>query len=59
MAKPIFVLNGPNLNLLGQREPEVYGHATLADIEAQVRAKAAQAGFSIDFRQPKLGGFIA
>jgi 3-dehydroquinate dehydratase II len=51
MAKPIFVLNGPNLNLLGSREPEVYGHETLADLEARCAKRAAQFGLGIDFRQ--------
>lgn len=50
-ALPIYVLNGPNLNLLGSREPEVYGHSTLADIERLTREKAANCGHSIVFRQ--------
>lgn len=44
-------LNGPNLNLLGTRQPEVYGRHTLADIEALVRHRAAELGIAIDFRQ--------
>jgi 3-dehydroquinate dehydratase-2 len=51
MAKPLFVLNGPNLNLLGTREPEIYGHTTLADIEAAARTRAGTAGLGVDFRQ--------
>jgi 3-dehydroquinate dehydratase-2 len=47
----LLFLNGPNLNLLGQRETEVYGKATLKDIETQVRARAAKIGAEIDFRQ--------
>lgn len=50
-AQTIFVLNGPNLNLLGVREPEVYGRATLADVECACREEAEQAGFALDFRQ--------
>ena len=49
MTRPIYVLNGPNLNRLGRREPEVYGTTTLAEIEAMCRA-AAQ-GHPIEFRQ--------
>jgi 3-dehydroquinate dehydratase-2 len=57
-ARPIFVLNGPNLGLLGQREPDTYGAATLADIEALCRAEAAQHGLGIDFRQSEHEGTL-
>jgi 3-dehydroquinate dehydratase-2 len=49
--KPIFVLNGPNLNMLGLREPAVYGTATLKDIEDRCRQHGAALGLDIDFRQ--------
>ena len=52
----ILFLNGPNLNLLGQREPEVYGRETLADIEAAVRKRAGQLKVKIDFRQTNVEG---
>jgi 3-dehydroquinate dehydratase II len=51
MARTIFVLNGPNLNLLGQRQPEIYGKSTLADVEALCRARAEHHGLAITFRQ--------
>ncbi len=56
--KPIYVLNGPNLNLLGQREPEVYGHATLDDVRERAAKKASGFGLDIDFRQSNTEGEI-
>ena len=51
MSLPIYVLNGPNLNLLGVREPHIYGHTTLADIEGRCAALAKDLGHEIVFRQ--------
>jgi 3-dehydroquinate dehydratase-2 len=51
MAKPIFILNGPNLNLLGTREPHIYGSTTLAEVETLCRQRASALGLSISFRQ--------
>ena len=56
MAKPIYILNGPNLNLLGAREPEIYGAQTLADIEKLSAARAQAGGFSAVFRQTNREG---
>jgi len=54
----IYVLNGPNLNLLGTREPEVYGRATLADVEALCRARARAHGFDVAFHHSNHEGDI-
>ena len=55
-AATIYVLNGPNLNLLGTREPETYGHATLADVEKLCAETAAQFGLKADCRQSNREG---
>lgn len=49
--KPVFVLNGPNLNMLGLREPAIYGRETLDDVRKRVEAHGAKLGLGIDFRQ--------
>jgi 3-dehydroquinate dehydratase-2 len=54
----VLVLNGPNLNLLGQRQPEVYGRETLADVEAACRATAAGLGLGIGFLQSNHEGAL-
>lgn len=51
MSKPIYILNGPNLNLLGVREPELYGSTTLAEVETMSRASADALGHALEFRQ--------
>lgn len=56
--KPVFVINGPNLNMLGLREPDVYGHETLAGLEERCRTKAKALGLDISFRQSNLEGEI-
>ena len=58
MAKTIYVLNGPNLNLLGTREPEKYGRATLADVEKLCRKTAKRFGLDIVFRQSNIEGVL-
>ena len=58
MSKSILVLNGPNLNLLGTRQPDVYGSTTLADVEAMCADKAQALGIDIEFRQSNHEGTL-
>jgi 3-dehydroquinate dehydratase-2 len=58
MSRLVFVLNGPNLNLLGKRQPQIYGHETLADVEAGCRGLAAELGLAIRFHQSNSEGQI-
>lgn len=51
MSRLVYVLNGPNLNLLGKREPAIYGHETLADVEAECRRAGAELALEIAFHQ--------
>ena len=58
MAKTVYVLNGPNLNLLGKREPKIYGRATLRDVEKLCRQAAARHKLEVEFRQSNHEGEI-
>lgn len=58
MPKPIYVLNGPNLNLLGVREPHIYGTDTLDDIRQRCERRASAAGFAVVFRQTNHEGVL-
>ena len=58
MTQTIYVLNGPNMNMLGTREPEKYGHATLADVEKLCAETAKRFGFAIEFRQSNSEGVL-
>ena len=58
MPKPIYVLSGPNLNLLGSREPHIYGSETLEDIRARCERRAKALGFQIEFRQSNHEGML-
>lgn len=58
MSKTVFILNGPNLNLLGKRQPEIYGADTLDDVAEHCRTTAARYGITIDLRQSNHEGQI-
>ena len=58
MKNVVFVLNGPNLNLLGEREPEIYGRTTLSEIERMCASRAKSRGLGLDFRQTNFEGTL-
>ena len=58
MSKPIYVLSGPNLNLLGTREPEIYGHQTLEDVQRLCETRASALGCTVVFRQSNHEGVL-
>ena len=58
MSNVVFVLNGPNLNLLGTREPEIYGHETLDDVAQKLEERAATLGLTIEMRQSNHEGHL-
>jgi len=56
MSRIVYLLNGPNLNLLGKRQPAIYGHETLADVESDCRRLASELGLELEFHQSNAEG---